>query len=62
MIEPVTLEFQLVLTLKLLNIKDTRIFMVINHVIVLSVPSRQCDKKNYVNWILNTRDLEMDIG
>ena len=37
---------------------------VINHlyiVLVLSVLTELCDKKNYVNWILNTRDLEMDI-
>ena len=37
---------------------------VINHfsiVIVLSVATEHCGKKNYVNWILNTRDLEMDI-
>ena len=37
---------------------------VINHfsiVIVLSVVTEHCGKKNYVNWILNTRDLEMDI-
>ena len=38
---------------------------VINHisvVIVLSVASEHfVAKRNYVNWILNTRDLEMDI-